>query len=275
MRLWNASRVVLAVVTLVTFAHAHTRDECVDASTRAQHLRDEQALTSARKELLVCADASCPAVVRRDCSGWLDEVERDLPSLAITLESASGTPPPHARVLIDGAPIADGVQSVPVDPGAHVVRVEADGHAAVEVAVTAARGAKDLPVRVRLVPTPEVARMPRAPASVARSSPLVPLGWAVAGVGAASLVLGAVFGGLALDSKSAAACDASLACDPELLARARAQALVSTVGFVAAVALGATGIVLWVVGRRAERAGAQIAFAPALDGASLSVTGRF
>lgn len=266
-----STAVAFALLVFTGSAGAHPRDACVSASTRAQELRDAHALSEARRELLVCADASCPNVVRRDCATWLEETERSLATLIVTVRDERGAPIARALVRVDGSAPNDVREPIFVDPGEHVVRAESEGHVPSERRITAAAGARSIPVDLALAPAAVLAPPPPAP-SGAKGSAWTTVGWTVIGVGGAALLVGGVFGGLAIASQSAAACDATFACDPEPLARARAQALLSTVAFVTGGVLVAAGATFVLVGA-ARGARRSVALGP--WGFGLALTGSF
>ena len=54
---------------------AQPKSECVAAHADAQVLRKHEALTEARAKLALCAHKTCPALVQKDCTQWLAEVE--------------------------------------------------------------------------------------------------------------------------------------------------------------------------------------------------------
>jgi hypothetical protein len=100
---------------------------CFDAAEQGQALRDQAKLRDARDAFRMCAAATCPALVQRDCAGWLQDVENRIPSLIVTASDPSGNQLIDVSVSVDGKPFAtklDGV-SQPVDPGVHVFHFEA------------------------------------------------------------------------------------------------------------------------------------------------------
>jgi hypothetical protein len=104
----------------------------------------------------------------------LAEVEALLPSLSITLRD----PPPGARVILDGEPLApEGLgRALPRNPGSHTIVVEAPGRPRIERSVMLVAGGGD--ERVELAAPPAAAGRSLAPIVVAFS------------VGAAGLVAG-------------------------------------------------------------------------------------
>ena len=61
------------------------RDACFTAYEQGQRLQKDGKLRAAHEEFVACSDAACPGFVRKDCSGWLDEVESSMPAVVLTL----------------------------------------------------------------------------------------------------------------------------------------------------------------------------------------------
>lgn len=77
-------KAVLLPLFLLTFpctAHAVDKAACVDAHEMSQQTRLQGKLDSSREQLLICAHATCPALVRHDCEKWLADLDtcRSLP----------------------------------------------------------------------------------------------------------------------------------------------------------------------------------------------------
>ncbi|HEY3817528.1 MAG TPA: hypothetical protein VGL81_10170 [Polyangiaceae bacterium] len=245
-----------AAATLLRSAPAMADDRaaCLDASMKGQTFRDAQKLIEAREQFRVCAQARCPAVVQTDCASWLDSVEKSLPTVVITAKDGTGTPLFDVKVTVDGAPLTTSLdgRAVPMNPGAHKFHFElADGTSRdVEDVVTEgtqnqsvtavlARPVAGPPPAPQPPPTPLPATPP--PTSPAEgSSAWKTVGWVVGGVGAAGLVVGSIFGVVAMSDKSNAHCSDNL-CDSGPLASAKSAAKVSDVGLIAGGVLFAGG----------------------------------
>ncbi len=96
-----------------------TRAECVSASEDAQLMRIKGQLRAARANLLVCSQDDCPKIVKQDCTGWLDEVDRAIPTVVLGARDARGQDLTDVHVAMDGTSLAlrlDG-KAIPVDPG--------------------------------------------------------------------------------------------------------------------------------------------------------------
>jgi hypothetical protein len=145
-------------------AHADEIDRCLTAHPMAQRLRQDGALVSARTELLVCARAVCPAVVRAECGRWLAEVEDLTPSIVVSAQSVSGADLTDVRVFADGRAVAERLdgRAMPLDPGPHKIQLQAGGYEPTEMDVLLREREKARPLTFKMKDS--------SPKSVARSS---------------------------------------------------------------------------------------------------------
>jgi hypothetical protein len=95
-----------------------TKAQCVDANVSAQDLRRDGKLSAAREQLVKCAERSCPALVRDDCTRRLDEVDKAEPTIAFEVKAA-GADVFAVTVTVDGKPWTDTLEGkpIPADPG--------------------------------------------------------------------------------------------------------------------------------------------------------------
>jgi hypothetical protein len=210
-----------------------------------------------------------------------EELGKALSTLKVS-PAGSETPGLVIRLDKEEVPRAMFGAAMNVDPGSHVLEATAPGYEVWQTTVTvgAANDAKELKV-------PSLVAKPSGSSSGDASGPspaLRPAAYALGGVGAAGVVLGAVFGGLAVGAASTVksecpgnVCPSSHQSD---LNAANTKALVSTVGLVAGGALLATGVVLFVVSRpsaKKDDAPAAAALVPSVGpgGGGLSMIGRF
>lgn len=180
------------------------KQECIDAHTRGQELRDKNALVEARNAFVLCAQASCPSVVQADCAQLASEMTKLVPSVSFAARDAAGHDLPRTTVLVDGTPLTthlDDGKSHELNPGRHQVRFVHEG-AEVSLDLVVTQGEKGRAV-VGTFPAPA----PRATASASEpaasvapvvapgpvttgSRSAVPL--VVTGLGATALVAGVV-----------------------------------------------------------------------------------
>jgi hypothetical protein len=192
-----------AVLALSSAAQAApTRDECIKASEDAQLLRIKSQLVSARAKLLVCTNDSCPKLVKKDCGGWLDEVDHGIPTVVLGARDPDGKDLVDVRVTLDGNLLTEHLdgKAIAIDPGNHTLRFEANGHAH-EEPIVAREGEKDRNVSVTLgepkarppvvvAPLKPLDSTPEAPTSRAPS----PATWVIGGLGLATLAASGVVG---------------------------------------------------------------------------------
>jgi hypothetical protein len=159
----------------------------------------------------------------------------------------------------------------PVDPGPHKIEATAPGYSVWSTTITvgAARDLQTIEIP-GLVKAPE-GSLPGSPAPGLRAAAFV-----VGGTGAAALLVGGVFGGLAASAASSlkSRCQGDVCATPadqSSLSSADTKALVSTVGLSVGAGLLATGVVLFVVSRPSAR------LVPSVgpQGASLTLMGSF
>jgi hypothetical protein len=144
-------------------ASATDKHACVVASDGGQSLRIDGRLIEARDRFLVCADPSCPAIVRKACAAWLEEVDAQIPTVVFSGRDANGNDCVGLEIMLDGKRLegaADG-RAIPVDPGTHKVTFVAKGVAPVERVVVVREGEQRRIVDA-VLPQRATARQPRA-----------------------------------------------------------------------------------------------------------------
>jgi hypothetical protein len=243
------ARISVAIGLLIAGrrALAFDRAACFYAAAEGQSLRDGHRLVEARERFRFCAQDECPVSMKGDCTAWLADVEKSLPTVVVSASSETGTDLTDIVVLVDGRPfisMLDG-KSVPIDPGPHTFRFVRAGGVSIERQVVSVEGEKDLRVSIVLASPLEAAQKVRH--STAGPSPRLTLAWALTGAGGAAIATGAVAGLTAIVNKDAAHCDADRRCDAAPLSTARTAAAVADVGFVAGGALAAAGVALFLL----------------------------
>ncbi len=127
---------------------ADGRQACVEAADTGQTQRDQGKLQEARESFVSCARDTCPAVVANQCTAWLAEVDRDMPTLSFRVSDAAGKELVEAQVFVDGALRVKSIDGrvTPVNPGPHHLRFVHAGDADVEQDVVAHVGDKARPI---------------------------------------------------------------------------------------------------------------------------------
>jgi hypothetical protein len=143
---------VIAAAGLLAAANAQAEPTCISAYEQTQTLRKDGKPAAAKAQALVCAREACPALLARDCTKWLSELEVMVPTVVLDPRSPSGAARTDVRVKLDGAPFADRIdgKALAVEPGPHTFAFEADGAAPVERAVLVREGDKLARITVTL-----------------------------------------------------------------------------------------------------------------------------
>jgi hypothetical protein len=179
-------------------ARADQTDVCIESSVRGQELRDQGKLVAARAALLACGTPTCPRLLRRECAGWLADVEARTPSVVLGATDEAGHDTADVKVTVDGAPFLARLEGQPVaiDPGAHVLRFERAGLPAVEQKVILREGERRRAISVRFSSSTPLGRAdappppPAAGAGVARPIAVAALGGLAVASGVTLAVLG-------------------------------------------------------------------------------------
>lgn len=183
---------------------AADKKTCVEAFDRGQRARGARALRQAQSELIVCAQESCPAVLREDCAGELAAVRSAIPTVVLAADDGRGRALTDVTVSIDGEVFAQSLdgRALPVDPGTYEIVFARPGAAPIAVRETFREGEKLRIVRVTVPSPTEPAPAPRR--SDARDAPetadgparrsvagwTIPLGIAAVGLGSLGVALG-------------------------------------------------------------------------------------
>jgi hypothetical protein len=197
-RPWIAA--VLALCALCSVAPDATagKKECAKAYVEAQKLKKDSAFLKARQQLIVCAKDECMAAVKKDCLGWLDEVNAAIPSIVIAAKGPDGKETFDVKLSIDGQAVSDklDVKAIELDPGTHKLVFEYAGQEPVEQEVILRQGernkeiavsfAKEAPPAAAPAPTPEPDTGPTPTPTPAKHKPPV-LAYVLGGVGVVAL----------------------------------------------------------------------------------------
>lgn len=140
-----AAMASMAATRVAAGGSGPTAESCADAAEEAQRLRDRGALVEARERLVECSAASCPAQVRTDCDGWLNDVNQMLPSVVVAVRDPRGRDLPNATLRIDGRTVDSAVTggAMPLDPGRHSFEASVPGRTARRQIVVVRQGEKN------------------------------------------------------------------------------------------------------------------------------------
>jgi hypothetical protein len=193
-------RLALAVLVLAMPTTARAAEDCATHYERAQELRLDGHLRAAQEDLLSCAQNSCPAFIRNDCTKWLDEVQAAQPTVVFVARQA-GRDVAEVTVTCNEQLLADRLdgRAILIDPGRQQCRLEAAGAEPATVELLVVEGQKGRLVEVDLVairPPPRPRPAPPPPPPARSPAPLV-----LAGVGAAGLAGFVALGASGLSSE--------------------------------------------------------------------------
>lgn len=239
---------------------AHADGTCSDAFEHGQELRRAGKLTDARAQFAACVN-SCTAdkqtAQKQKCSGWLAEVDRDIPTIVLSAKDGTGASLVDVTVMMDGSLLTkkmDG-QPLPIDPGSHTFVFTAADGTKQEVTLLLATGQKNQVVAATLGQPPS-AKPPESPAggpppsvldtSTSSSSGWKTIGLAAGGLGIVGIAVGTIFGLNASSKKGA--CNGTVCPDQDTIDQAKSAATISTIGFVAGGVLLAGGASLVLFG---------------------------
>lgn len=256
----KARRVLVLGLSLLVPANApqalaDDRAPCFDAALQGQMLRDQHKLIEAQAQFHLCAHPQCPTGMRSDCAGWLDAVERSMPTVVLAATDGAGASITDVAVQMDGRPVMAGLDGTAIDvnPGMHKFRFERPDGSTAERIVQVNEGEKSLQIGVVIEAFPAPAQPLKPPSAEGPGVQRV-LGLTAGALGVAGVIAGSVFG-LATASKIA---EQKSDCPPSGCTSVSGHALavtdhstavtdgtISTVSFVAGGALAVTGALLF------------------------------
>ena len=96
---------------------------CTEAAEDGQRLRASGQLRAASQKMTVCIAPECPALVRRHCAKWREELDDAIPTIVVRVVDARGHDVQTGKIRVDGAEEAepgDG-RAIAIDPGSHTI----------------------------------------------------------------------------------------------------------------------------------------------------------
>ncbi|GAC1542303.1 MAG: hypothetical protein NVS3B10_06750 [Polyangiales bacterium] len=146
-----APALLLALASVLVARSASAESTCITAYEQTQTLRKDGKPLASRAQAAICSRESCPALLTKDCTKWLAELDAIIPTVVFDPRT-SGAFRSDVRVKIDGATLDDknAGRPVPLEPGSHTFVFEADGAAPVEQTLVLKEGEKNKKVSVTL-----------------------------------------------------------------------------------------------------------------------------
>ena len=283
---------------------APSKASCAEAYESAQESRASGALQDTRSRLAFCAQSECPAFVQKDCARWLEEVDRELPSVVLSFVGLDAEAARAASLKIDGRVVPEPLSGKPIslDPGKHEFVLDRPGAEPLTRTILAQQGVQQRSVEIRLEDSGSAGAVPPTfDSDTARpsSSPLRSIAYVSWGVGAVGLGAFAVLGTLARTDKARFEEECAFVTSiPENVmpgvcldttvdqkkARYEREEVLADVGLVTGLVGVATGTVLFVLSLQSgasaraepsETARLHLDLAPAPGGAWASLSGAF
>ena len=148
----------LAIVPRPALA-ANDKADCAAALKAAQAEKTDGKLVKAAADFTTCARAVCPKPMQKQCSDAAAAVTASQPTVIFTAKDASGNPVTNVTVSVDGTPVTTALDgsAIPLDPGTHPMKFEAEGATTVSKDVVVVEGAKNQKVGVDLDLNPPAA----------------------------------------------------------------------------------------------------------------------
>jgi hypothetical protein len=285
---------------------APSKASCAEAYESAQESRASGALQETRSRLAHCAQTECPSFVQKDCARWLEEVDRELPSVVVSVVGLQPDAVQTTSLKIDGRAISDPLSGkiISLDPGKHELVLERAGAEPLTRTILAQQGVQNRNVEIRLADAAAPAQAEStfaADTAAPRASPLRTIAYASWGVGAVGIGAFAVLGTLARADKKAfeeqcqgvtsipervgpGVCHEDTA--DQLESKYQREEVLADVGLITGIVGAATGTVLFVLSmNRSSTAKADpsatasarlhLDVAPTAGGAWASVSGAF
>jgi hypothetical protein len=173
---------------------------CLANHTEGQKLRRDGKLIESRDAFRQCSASACPSQIIRDCWGWTEEVDRQIPSVSFAV-TADGVNRADAQVFIDDQALLEKLsgRAIDINPGPHRVRVLLPPFEPFEEEVVIVEGDKFRVVEVKFV-SPHADPNPLAPMpgpaqpEIEKNRPVPMATYVLGGVGAAAALNGAAWG---------------------------------------------------------------------------------
>lgn len=174
--------------------------ECLSDHTEGQQLRRDGKLIESRDTFRQCSATACPSQIIRDCYAWMEETNRQIPSVSVTV-TADGVARADVQVYIDGVLAAQSLsgRAIDVNPGPHQIRVVLPPFEPFEEQIVVTEGEKFRVVNVNFTtPGRQVARpgAPRSapPPEVEMARPVPISTYVFGGIGIAAAISGGAWG---------------------------------------------------------------------------------
>jgi hypothetical protein len=196
----RAGLAILLFFFTLGIAHAAppSAKRCIAIAERGQQLRKDGSLVDAQAAFRECSALECPAMVRRDCGKWVEELDESIPTVTVKLEDEDKKEIPSGRISVDGHPLPRSGEgrATPLDPGTHRF-TWLRNPANVEEDVVIREGEKN---RIIVLSAPRSPDPPPPPPPPAKDRTSLP--WVIGGIGIVSAAVGGTLWGVGLSERA-------------------------------------------------------------------------
>lgn len=281
----------LTLVALTVAVPARAADDkkaCLESYEKAQRLRADVKLRASIKELATCSRDVCPALIKKECGKWLEEVDQSMPSVVFEVTGPDGREVADVKVTMDDEVLVTEITgtAVVVDPGNHAFKFERAGQV-LEERFVIREGEKRRKLEVSFVPklapapapapppapTPPPQPNPIADPTAGESRPVPAIVWVLGGIGVVSLGAFAGFAFKGIGEKSDLDACKPRCTDAQIDDNKRTFVVADVFLGVGVVALGTAAVLFFT--RPAEPARARIDVRAVAGGAALTWGGGF
>jgi hypothetical protein len=268
------------------------RKACIAAADDGQKLRDENKLSAAREKFILCASKSCPGAVAKECSQWLQDAERDMPSVTFRAKDERGKEILDVRVFVDDQVVAESIdaRALPVDPGEHKFKFARSDGKSVEDKVVLRPAEKNrlIEMSFQAPAQADATTAPKDGSANGNGATITPndaagfripiLGWVGAGVAVVGVGMMAFFAISANDDEDRLRSTCAPNCPESERDSVDSKVLLANVGMgvaIAGVGVAVVSTVLANSGAKAKNARITPSVGPTHGGAALGLSGSF
>jgi len=195
-------RKLLPTLVIAAFVAPHAAEaapadknkaQCIAAYEQGQKLKHDGKLKDARKQFLVCMQDTCPALFRKDCDQWLNEVDQTMPSVVFAAKGPKKEDLAEVTVYIDGEKVLDALdgKAIQLDPGNHIIKYEHGDLPPIEQSVLIRVGEKNRALTASFAKPKGDGEAPDQPGG---SRPVPAMTWVLGGLGLVALGSFSYFG---------------------------------------------------------------------------------
>lgn len=156
-------------------------ESCRNAYVETQRLQRAAQFLAARRAAVACGQDTCSDTVRSQCSTWLENIERAVPTVVIDARDDTGAALADVQLEANGSVVTERLngRALELDPGEYVLRFRHGEHVVEQrTLIREAEKYRTIAVRFDPRPTPAVPARAEPEAPAAPPGPASPPPWA-------------------------------------------------------------------------------------------------